>query len=289
MGKKKIDIEKEYYRLWIEYLKQSKDYKEFCPWWIKKRRNPNLSVPEKFHKDNGSTPKEVFNFITFGNIHDTKFSFDEWFKKHKEKIAYMETYKSPKAIEDFTEHIGGYIDTSIDSFKRHFKREPSLPELKEWLINHVMRKMFDNSLYLMVDVNDDTVKEQFNRLVKEKRKNARMMAHDLTHKRFTGIPILKYETIEEIRTYLNVYVFVSDLIKKQGYVKRDAMKKAIENFTGESIEALKANSEGTDTKANLYSSIVRKYNMYYTKAERIIKNAEHRAFPVYTKRKAKLS
>lgn len=283
-----VEREKKYYGLWIEYLKQSGDYKDFCQWVVKKRKNPNLPVPEKFHKSkDGSAPKEVFIFFTFGNIHDSKFSFDKWWKRHKEKLNYTMLHKSPKAIEDFTEYIGGYIDTSIDSFKRHFKREPSLQELKEWLTNHIMKKVFGNSLYLMVNATDETVIEQFKGLVKKKKEDPRIKAFY-----FSSIknrqPIINYEILSELQTYLKVYVFVSDLIKRQGDTKKsEAMKKAVEFFTKESIEEMKNTGRG-NYKGDRYSSTMRKYNLYYAKAEQIIKNLEHGFFPLYKKnRKAK--
>ena len=268
MGKKKNDIEKEYYRLWIEYLKLSKDYKDFCLWVIKKRKNLTLPVPEKFHKGkNGSAPKEVSNYLTFGNIHDPKFSFDKWWQGHKEKLEYTELHKSPKAIEDFTEHIEGYIDSTIDSFKRHFKREPSLPELKEWLTAHTMKKVFGNSLYLMVDVTNETVIEQFKGLVKKKKEDPRIKGFW-----YAGIknkkPVINYEILDDIQTYLDVYKLREQELKPQDVIKSHNPR-------------YKTTNEG-------YDSAERLYRIYYQKAKAIKENVEHGFFPIYPKkRKAK--
>lgn len=271
MKKNNINIEKELYRLWIEYLKQSEDYKIFCQWAVEKRKKPNLpAVPKKFQKDkNGSAPKELLNYYTFGNIHDSSFSFDDWWKHHKEKLSYAKGHKSPKTIEDFTEHIGKYIDITAESFKRHHMRDPSLQELKTWLTSHIMGNVFSNSLYLMVDITDDTVIEQFKKHVREKRKKPNIMAFSLTCKR-SRMPILKYETVEELQTYLDVYN-----LRKQGLTPRDVIKKH--------------NPKHKETEKG-YCSIERLYRIYNQKAKEILNNVEHGFFPVYgKKRKTNLS
>lgn len=264
------EIEKKYYRLWIDYLKQSSDYKDFCQWMVKKRKNPNLPIPEKFHKaKNGSAPKEIFNFLTFGNIHDPKFSFNKWWQGHKKKLNYTKLHKSPSAIEDFTEHIGGYIKSAIDSFKSHFQREPSLQELKEWLTEHLMKKVFANSLYLMVDITDDTVIEQFKRLVKKKKEDPHIRRHYLTLIK-NRQPIINYEVFEELQTYLDVYKLREQGLKPQ--------------------EVIKAHNPKHNTIDKGYDSVERLYRIYYQKAKAIKKNVEHGFFPYYLKkRKAKLT
>lgn len=250
---------KEVYRLWVEYLKRSEDYKVFCQWMVKRRKNPNLPVPIKFQKNKDrSAPKELFNYLTFGNIYDSAYPFDEWWEYHKEKLNYMKTHKSPKAIEDFTEHIGRYIDIATDSFKRHHGKEPSLQELKEWLTEHIMKKIFDNSLYLMIDITDETVEKQFTRLVKERRKYPHIRAFDLVRRK-NKIPTLKYETIDELKTYLDIYK-----LREQGLGPKEVIKKHNPKY--------KETDKG-------YDSLERLYRMYFQKAKRIIKNVERGFFP----------
>lgn len=268
MGKKTIDREREYYRLWIEYLKLSKDYKEFCFWFEEKRKNPNLAKPEKFHKRKDSSgPKEIPNYLTFGNIHDPKFSFDKWFESHKKGMNYAELHKSPKAIEDFTESIGWYIDTAANSFKRKFNREPSLQELKEYLAGHIMKRVFGNRLYLMVDVTDKAVIEQFKTLVKKKKEEPIVKGHYYSSIR-NRQPIITYELIDELKTYLEIYKLRESGLKPQ--------------------EVIQAHNPKHKKIEKGYDSIERLYRLYYQKAKSIIKNTEYGIFPIYPKkRKAK--
>lgn len=255
-GQSRLNREKRYYQLCIEYLRQSEDYRDFCAWVVIKRENHTLPVPDKFKNDpiTGSAPKELFNYLIFGNIHDPVFSFDEWFDRHKEKARYREKHSSPQPIEDFLEHLEGYMDTAIQSFKRHHKdKQPTLLEFKnhfpQWL-----RGIYGNHfLFLSVNPNYPTspknIVEQFDKLLTEKKK--KRFKHGFRY----SIPDVRGIKFDALERYLAVYI------------KREKEKMKWKDIIGT-----------ISPKLN-YENVRRAYLMDFRNAKRLVRSVEFGIFP----------
>lgn len=258
--------EKEFYRLWYEYLKRSDNYKDFCKWVSKKRKNKKFPVPEKFKKSaNGSSPKELFTYLRFRDIYTN--SFETLWRFLEKNLKHIETNSSPKGVENYNEFVGGHIDSCIESFKRHNKRLPNLQEFRDAFLKMINEGWLRSFLFLMVNVSvrtDDDLIRQFKNIIKEKRKDPHVKMYDLACRRnLKPSPDDKHIPIKELRTYLKVY----DLAKKHGYdpTQRNTAKKIYEIID--------------EQRGKLPESTERKYRMYLSKAKRIIENTEHGFFP----------
>ncbi|MDH4231092.1 MAG: hypothetical protein OEW04_03570 [Nitrospirota bacterium] len=270
---------KEIFKLWISFLKLSSDYRTFCELFQKRKKDSSFKWPPKFQKaSDGSAPKELSNYITFGNIFDPRWDFDKWWKLHSQKMDYSKTHRSPQAITDYTETIDRDIDITIDSFKRREGREPTLQEFKISFLKMLKEGHRRTTLFLEVDVADRAPEDlslYFEKVVRRKQKDPYVEGIELSIRKNRNLS-QTYIPVDKFKLYYEVYCFVSELMKQQGHNKRMATEKAIKFFTGEDVNDLK--NKGVH-KGDRYASVMRKYEIYFEKAERIIKNVELGLFP----------
>jgi hypothetical protein len=248
--KKQQDKEKTFFQLWVEYLKRSADYKEFCEWVAKRRKNPELLAPVKFYKIEGS--KEVFNYSVFGPVHDPRWTFDEWWYNHQKKLSHRRTHSSPKPIEDYIEIIGRDMRWYIDSFQRQKGKEPTLKEFIDNFPSYLKGEPF---IYLMVNIGGieiQALKDQFGSMIKQKIKEPYFKYWDWSCKRWYQ-PVMGKKMIDELERYLKVY----DRRKK-----RTPWRQIIEEFS----------CDFTENKRRAF--LQDKKN-----AEKIIENVEYGFFP----------
>lgn len=128
------------YKLWIEYLKRSDKYKEYC---VEIKRKP-ASNEKEFVRN----PTMGINYSIFGDVHtqpleDILSSIEDW------NIFFTPIY-------DYSEFISDDIDLCTDHFKEKYNREPNIEEMKTFLINLLSNP---SQLYLRIDITNGTVEE----------------------------------------------------------------------------------------------------------------------------------
>jgi len=246
--------EKENYRLWWEYLRRSDEYKKYCDHFKKWKKNPKRHpLPDEY----GSGKSKVHILITYHNngpIHD--FSFDDWYTFRRERRE--NSTVEPPPIEDFKETFGGIFDHCLESFNRKLGKEPSLKEMRDYLVRTLKEGWLRNTLFLEVHLGGRTNKEvenEFKKAITKKRKDPWVESDDYRSRRDKEPWKNKVHT-EDLQFYLDVY----DL-RKQGIKQKEI------------IQRLSPNLDPKD------SNSIQNFKNYYSKAKQIIKNVEHGYFP----------
>ncbi len=139
---------KKIYHLWVEYLKLSAPYQDFCDLMKGRKEIPLSPVPDEFKGKEGL----IVNYMIFGNIYEK--SFEEIWPS----IDFWNAVASP--ISDFGESISSIIDDCINNFKSEHGKEPTAHEIKE-----LLGKIFDDpkALYLKIDLTKGTLDEVIDR------------------------------------------------------------------------------------------------------------------------------
>lgn len=258
--RKNEDREKEFFSLWIEYLKRSSDYKDFCDWIAQKRKNPELPWPTKFRENarqSGSTPKEILNYHVFGPIHEPRWTFNEWWKNHQKKLSYRKSHSSPRPIEDYIEIMPLHMKSCAESFERHEGREPTLKEFIDTFPSYLKKDPF---IWLMINVSIIETKElknQFGKLISQKIKEPRFRIEGQFDRRWYE-PSTNYIRFDELKRHLRIYDFLEAGMKWKNIAEGD--------------EAYKNHSADPETTKRLIY-------MDREKARIIIKNTEYGIFP----------
>ncbi|HBR17149.1 MAG TPA: hypothetical protein DD725_06025 [Deltaproteobacteria bacterium] len=264
--------EERFYRLWIEYLKRSEDYKEFCEIIRKKRKNPSLPIPDKFKHSGTRYPA---NGYRFGDIFDKRWTFKEWWKYHKKKAAFhngypVEYYCARRIlqikgefipndiVEDYAEYFQRDMDICIQQFKFYNKRkEPTLSEFKECFLYHLKQGHLSQYITIRIDPRRETTEDilkQVKKIIREKRKEPQVRKRE-----YDFIAHLKPSTrlrLDELEKYLKVY----DLKEKELKPK----------------EVIKSINPNDDTNNE---AVQRAYRDFYDKAKKIIWFTERGIFP----------
>jgi len=260
MGKQE-NREKEIFRLWIEYLKRSDDYKEFCEWVTKKRKNKKLPPPDKFKKDpkTGSAPLEIFNYFSFGPVHDPHWTFEEWWADHKKKLTYWQANSTSRAVEDCREFIGRRIDSCLEFFKRQ-GREPTLQEFKDYFLKRLNAETYFS--FLMIDNSEskEVIEVEFKKILKELKKDPLIKGLELSRKR-RYIPSTNYVRMDELKRHLRIY---DKWKESRGHLNINKIIKTDEYY--------RDRKEKDDVARRLVY-------MDIAKAKKIIRNAEFGIFP----------
>lgn len=263
--------EKECYRLWIEYLKRNDNYKDFCNTLREKKKNPSLSIPEKF--------KHLVypaNYYMFGDIHNKHWTFEKWWKLYKERASFhddfpVESYISrkilgvkdefiPKGIvEDYADHLQSDIDVCIEQFKFYNQgREPTLNEFRELFLNELKGGQLCKYITIRIDPRGKSTQDilnQIRKLIKEKRKNPKIKQGE-----YKFIHFLKPTTklrLDDLQKYLNIY----DLRQQPGIKPKEIIKRINPEDDADNLEVQRA------------------YRDFYQKAKRIIEFVETGRFP----------
>jgi hypothetical protein len=248
--------EREYYRLWFEYLRESDDYREFCDWGRQKRKNPNIKVPRKFRKDkHGWAPRILFTYFQFRNIYVATFDqwWDEYYHEHAENLRLWEKKNS---IEDLRDYLEKDIKWGLDGINK--LDDPELT--KQRLANYLARCVTStghrsDKLLLIVDPRanlTDVLEPRLRELVEKFRKEQSARKKSRTN-------------FEDLENYLRIYRLWKRYVKEKGPGQRGGWKK---------IMAEMNISRGGDLEHQR-----RYYQQCKQKAAKIIKNAEKGIFP----------
>jgi len=150
----KSDLIKEFYRLYVEYLKQSKRYKAFCreleaqgvdlwTWWphdrvpwgemdqVKKKQNQ--IVKRHAYKDFYPWPL----FYCFGNIFSGDYSFEDWWDRFGDKIKADQ--KPMPAVMKYSDIVKAFLRTTKKRFIRAHGREPTVDEFIQFHTEEIKR------------------------------------------------------------------------------------------------------------------------------------------------------
>lgn len=250
---------KEIYRLWWEYLKRSKDYKELCEWARKAMKNSELLCPEKFRNDdNGAAHPLVWTFMHFEDVH--KESFREWWEDgEKLNLENAKIAPADREIVEYSELIGCDIENFINSFKRKMGREPTLREFKDFFISR--GKTWRDEIYLVIKVTGETTEtivKEVRKVVSERKKEVCVREIELGLRKSDHKPCSTVRP-DELKRYLDAY----DL-KKQGLKIKEIAERI-------GTKAQRENSDSADVLRVIRSDI--------QKAKKIIKNVERGYFP----------
>lgn len=238
---KKIQ-QKEVYKLWWDYLKKSPDYKNLC---ISFQENTtDLKLLNRF----------IWTWKFFGDVHGD--TFECWWKKKRSLIDRGKRAVwnvSETFVQDSAEVIG-YIQAL--QIKRGEKtRRPTADEF----IKEFSTVNFPGHVYLKICTHSGKTREEFEKEIFEAIKQHKKSCHegewaeiydalDTIRLGSNGpVGVLKYERIDTLRDYLNVY---------------EKGRPDLKNY-----------KFGND------DSNYRKLNDQYICAERIIKNVENGVFP----------
>jgi len=257
--KSRNEVQKKTFKLWIEFLRRSKDYKAFCEWY---RNRSKMRRNKKFMASSPYWLKQGLNFPMFGDIHDPNYSFEKWWNDFEKQQAKIE--KRHKPIISGLELIE-QCDALVHFFKTLKCREPTVNEVKHlWLTDD------GGSCIMKVNISGNSpeeLRQQFKRLILAKKREPIVKEEDRTIKRHWK-PSTGYIRFDELERYLSVYDKFSDGMSVNEIADSDDYYKI-------------HNADWMTKKREIYMDI--------EKAERIIKNVEAGNFPgKYEKVKAKI-
>ena len=97
-----MDEQKEFFRLWFEYIRRNEIYKEFCEWYRESQKHENFPLPEKLKNlpPTGVDPslfsrlKPYIRLLsTFSDVYVV--SFDDWWTSQKERLEKIQEGSRP--------------------------------------------------------------------------------------------------------------------------------------------------------------------------------------------------
>ena len=245
-----MDAEKEFFRLWWEYLRRSDNYKNYCE---------KYGTHEQYYD-----PDLDYTFGENGNIWIC--DFEDWYqgKLHPDGVTYTWSQpfdNPPQKVGEATpttkvEYAQGYIleslQTAGDRLRAKLNREPSLKEFQDYYSSE--RGVYQDismSAFVVEPVleksNKDTIGE-----IKKSLKGTALRKKTIKH--------------DELQKYLDVF----DLFEDGETIHSVIRKHEIKAFGKSSYDP--DTSESADT-------LQREYRRYYSKAKRIIQNTEQNRFP----------
>jgi hypothetical protein len=181
--------EEELYRLWIEYLKRSEKYKQFCSILADKKKDLSISIPYEYKGTHW-----ISLYSIFGPIHSDIWNFPEWWKIHQERlkggIVFVEDavtrkiFKMPELdreypVQEYADFIPRHIDICVSRFKFHNDNDPTIEQLKEQFVEELKTGMLSNRVILQIDpqgLPTESLLNEIRKLLKHKRKTSKGVA-----------------------------------------------------------------------------------------------------------------
>jgi len=231
---------KSYYKLWLEYLKRSKAFNNYCKAFKNRERNPKA-----YHNH----PMRWHDKMSFVRVACDEYSFNDWWVIRKHNMGVGNTSIQKSYIREYSEKTKFDVLFCIDLFKKINGREPSLSEFVESFHEDID---IDNSYVVNPDVEIDEILKQ-----KELRKLAGKGNKPLGNVR------IRYD---ELKRYLKVFDLWSE-VDDSG--KRVFKIKDIIKAVGTKSQVEKADDINTD----------RVFRADIEKAKKIVANVENGKFP----------
>jgi hypothetical protein len=263
---------KEVYRVWVEYLKESKGYKQYCETTEMRKTYPLEVITCYSWAEglsfsiglDGAETDFLKLYLVFGDIHSSKFNYERWWNNRMLKLIKYASQHAPSPILLADRFIRLYAATlskeTSDLIKRGRKRIP--PAFFKELLT---RKLGTNKGSISLRVNSyyrtDVLIKEFTKLVEKHKKRHRITdeTEDLFHNLLVPTPIAG-RIVSELEDYLKVFRYRKDKQKWIDIIRE--MNKAYIDNDGKLIDSGRILFLG-----------------YHRKAKRIINNVERGIFP----------
>ena len=274
-GRTFLNYEREICKLWIEYLKWSPEYKQFCEWKRRERKNlpHKTQISNKYLQNSNASDLYVrmnHLFTNFGDIHDVNFSFDKWWSYHKNKYEWADLNFNP-SVRDYLDVVAQDIDECSAFCWRILERKPTLEEFRKFFLK--MLRTDKSHLYVIADLrsnNNRRACQEFKRILKKRKGDPSREDEELYEKRYWR-SCQNYARMDELRRYLRIYA----LKKRKSTSTREFVSKVLK--TDEFYKNHTADKEAT--KRLIYMDLER--------AEKLVENAGKGEFPRYKRVKAR--
>jgi len=278
---KKGEKEKAYYKLWVEFLRRSDRYKDFCQFARAKKKNPSLAYPEGL--------RDLFpTYIVFREIHDRKWSFEEWWKYRERLIKELkgmsldtfiarralnvtEPFNSQSSVTDYAEALRDDFNYCVSQL-RFRRKEETIANFIGSLATYLREGTFGGTEHITIRIypHGKTIDEIMPHIRNHLKKQMRAFGVKFYNEQFKRY--LQLQTSHkklELETYLLAYDLTND--KKKPLEPKELALKLFPN------------------EDSAPESRERKCRLYLEKARNIIKWAERGYFPVTSSnmRKAK--
>ena len=277
-------MSKEGFRLFVEYLKRSENYKVFCDFMAKKTQEwDDLSNYESLRHEamrELKVPGEIeFTYPVFWNIHDKAYSFEQWWQqKLGKRAAYLKnpgpkdrSFEEPD-VRELAESIEMEIGVSRIQLHQKLGRKASGEEVIADFIEGVKAR---GPIFLRINplAKIDPLVWNFRKKAKEAKKHAKkIMKTKVYGPRVKLDPNnLSQGELDKLKKYLHVY----DLDKQD----TDWIDIICDPEVGNQ-EICKYISEMDDVPTRFdFSDEWSIYLRHIRKAKKIIKNSERCIFP----------
>jgi len=165
--------QKEIYRLWYDYLKESPDFIQACKdvlffeKKIRKKIGTQYWEPVTAEGRSFSKAKLLDGVYKFGNIH--VLDFEKWWVWKKKQLARIEREKST-LVEDYSQAAGIDIGEILTEFRELTGRDPDLYEF----LSHYKSRLESNegvTLYLKLNLQADpeSLKKAIGKMTRDKK------------------------------------------------------------------------------------------------------------------------
>jgi prophage maintenance system killer protein len=268
---------KEYYRLWVEYLKESDIYKIFCERRVELERDAEKNIYDPLtEKQSDSDSRRLFKrkvayeqlvdiFDKFADIHSSDYDFERWWdhtlKDMNKRIA------NPSIVDKLD--VGAIamelLDDIEDVYEEQVRDEIDFDDIRISLSDSCGE--YKGQLVLKIDTYYpvNTLVKRFERIIRQHKKDYRITVEAEDQYMHMDQPVIRSNHLtNEIDKYLKVY-----RLKKN--MKWLAVVKEITPRSG----------TYTDKKGKLkvLPDTLRTFQRYRSKAKKIIKNVEKDIFP----------
>lgn len=266
----RLDDEKvrEFYRLWIEYLKQSEHYKIFCEWFKKYRIDPdNNPLPSSLNNEIGANCAQYHS--QFHDIYE--YSFQEiWDELIKPDLEFRYKHRN-KNIFNYADIMEKNLDSDIDWFTREHGREPTAQELKKIAVSRIKNLQAGQlCLYFsFASSNNEEIISEFKKILKESKASDDFKNTQKWTARFFK-PMPTKISFDELRLYLEVY-------------KRAQKRECAGGEPGYHMSHIIADMFPDTDPEDAKGDPPRIFHRYLQKAKEIIKNVERGYFPLLVK------
>ncbi len=274
--KKEKGNEKEMYRLWVEYLKQSENYKLMCDCELAHMKQDEERVAfEVFHQKRHLTSKAIdalwskyldmfwYSFAVFDNIHSPDYSFERWWA---ETFEWRRKSAQKDGISIISKpYLLDRAEKTISQTQTDGEQDDTMPK---WMYvspeDFVKHMFFDpDKINLSVDIRFPfkLLQEAFRKIVVDQKMSRHINSASEQKYLNNKVPTpITRRLSAELRTYLEVYK-----LRKNGAKWKDVISQIAPAYI--------------DDRGRMTENGRRLFLEYFKKAKRIIENAEKGIFP----------
>lgn len=277
---------KDTYRLWVEFLKESDGYKDYClniadPKALKEFPIERIYWSGWYDMEHDETIDAKYRHPFFGiycifrNIHADDYDFEKWWKdvmlellEKYEKDPYVLLKLNDVALEWYAKEISLRLEI-IDNANANDKEKLKMTKM---LVNEALKLYFNEkkgfmTMTVLAQNPKDELIKRFSEAIDTHKKQYRITKSEEDEYIYKSLPIpLSGRLPAELEKYLEVA-----RLRKQGLKWLNVVKKIAPNSTYVYLD--KNQKEQLDDNAR------RLFLGYHEKAKKIIKNVENGIFP----------